>query len=80
MPYCSSFFIRFIASGKHIGKVVIKVRDEEADQVVTPSQKLVPAIPRTYVNPDKSYILVGTCRISVLFLIFPINFTRRSWL
>ncbi|XP_076763351.1 fatty acid synthase 1 [Xylocopa sonorina] len=51
---------RFMASGKHIGKVLLKIRDEEEKQkVVQPALKIVPAIPRTYMNPEKSYILVG---------------------
>ncbi|XP_067622493.1 fatty acid synthase isoform X2 [Eurosta solidaginis] len=51
---------RFMASGKHIGKVVIKVRDEEAGRKsVKPISRLVNAIPRTYMHPEKSYILVG---------------------
>lgn len=45
---------RFMASGKHIGKVLLKIREED-----TPNVKTVQAIPRTYMNPDKSYILVG---------------------
>lgn len=51
---------RFMATGKHIGKVLLKIRDEEAQKVVVqPVPKTVAAIPRTYMNPDKSYILVG---------------------
>ncbi|XP_017037404.1 fatty acid synthase [Drosophila kikkawai] len=51
---------RFMASGKHIGKVVIKVRDEEASKsAVQPKARLINAIPRTYMHPEKSYILVG---------------------
>uniref|UniRef100_A0A336MQ27 Fatty acid synthase n=1 Tax=Culicoides sonorensis TaxID=179676 RepID=A0A336MQ27_CULSO len=51
---------RFMASGKHIGKVVIKVRDEEAVKTPTkPTTKFVTSIPRTYLHSDKSYILVG---------------------
>lgn len=48
-----------MASGKHIGKVVIKVRDEEKQKTVMPSTKLVNAISRTYMHKEKSYILVG---------------------
>lgn len=44
-----------MATGKHIGKVVLRVRDEEA-----PAGKLVPAVPRTYFRPDRTYVLVGT--------------------
>ncbi|XP_046612929.1 fatty acid synthase [Neodiprion virginianus] len=50
---------RYMASGKHIGKVLLKIRDEESKKVVQPSLKTVAAIPRTYMNPDKSYLLVG---------------------
>ncbi|KAI4493375.1 hypothetical protein M0802_009435 [Mischocyttarus mexicanus] len=50
---------RFMATGKHIGKVLLKIRDEETQKVVQPFSKTVAAIPRTYMNPDKSYILVG---------------------
>ncbi|XP_062142806.1 fatty acid synthase [Drosophila sulfurigaster albostrigata] len=51
---------RFMASGKHIGKVVIKVRDEEdGKKALLPKSRLINAIPRTYMHPEKSYILVG---------------------
>nr|XP_018905067.1 PREDICTED: fatty acid synthase [Bemisia tabaci]XP_018905075.1 PREDICTED: fatty acid synthase [Bemisia tabaci] len=50
---------RFIGSGRHIGKVVLKIRDEESRKTQPATQKLVSAIPRTYMNPDKSYVLVG---------------------
>ncbi|CAH0546412.1 unnamed protein product [Brassicogethes aeneus] len=50
---------RFMASGKHIGKVLLKIRDEESRQAMVPKMKTVPAIPRTYMDPEKSYILVG---------------------
>jgi hypothetical protein len=53
------FVFRFIGSGKHIGKVLLKIRDEEPEKVMKPTTKLVSAIPRTYMNPDKSYVLVG---------------------
>lgn len=48
-----------MASGKHIGKVVIKVRDEEAQKAMQPTTKLINAISRTYMHKEKSYILVG---------------------
>nr|QNL15121.1 fatty acid synthase 1 [Meteorus pulchricornis] len=50
---------RFMATGKHIGKVLLKVRDEETRDIAQPSPKTVAAIPRTYMNPDKCYVLVG---------------------
>ncbi|XP_063635796.1 fatty acid synthase-like [Cydia splendana] len=48
---------RYMATGKHIGKVLIRVRDEEAN-VGQPS-RLIPALPRTYMHPGKSFVLVG---------------------
>ena len=48
-----------MASGKHIGKVVIKVRDEEQQKTIQPATKLINAISRTYMHKEKSYILVG---------------------
>ncbi|XP_061706554.1 fatty acid synthase-like [Cydia pomonella] len=49
---------RYMATGKHIGKVVIKVRDEEpANEKAMP--RLLPAMPRVYMHPEKSYVLVG---------------------
>ncbi|KAF2898262.1 hypothetical protein ILUMI_07913 [Ignelater luminosus] len=50
---------RFMASGKHIGKVLLKIRDEEPKKVQSPTTKTVTAIARTYMDPEKSYILVG---------------------
>ncbi|XP_043251796.1 fatty acid synthase isoform X1 [Colletes gigas] len=50
---------RFMATGKHIGKVLLKIREEEKKKVTSPVPKIVAAIPRTYMNPEKSYILVG---------------------
>lgn len=50
---------RYMASGKHIGKVVLKIRDEETKAIVKPATKLVTSIPRSYMNPDKTYVLVG---------------------
>ncbi|XP_065226660.1 fatty acid synthase-like [Planococcus citri] len=50
---------RYMATGKHIGKVVLKVKEEESQKVIKPAAKYVDAIPRTYMHPDKSYILVG---------------------
>ncbi|XP_063817309.1 fatty acid synthase [Pseudophryne corroboree] len=49
---------RFMAQGKHIGKVLIKVRDEEVGSA-RESEVLLPAIPRTSFPPTKSYIITG---------------------
>lgn len=50
---------RFMASGKHIGKVVVKLRDEENRKSLHPAVKTVNSIPRTYMDPEKSYVLIG---------------------
>lgn len=51
---------RFMASGKHIGKVSLQIREEESSrQQQAQRPKAVMAIPRTYMNPDKTYVLVG---------------------
>ncbi|KAK5643002.1 hypothetical protein RI129_009169 [Pyrocoelia pectoralis] len=50
---------RFMASGKHIGKVLLQIRDEESRENLIPSVKTVSAIARTYMDPDKTYVLVG---------------------
>ena len=53
-----------MATGKHIGKVVLKIREEEIEKVVEkPKQLLMEAVPKTYMNPDKSYILIGNFHI-----------------
>ncbi|XP_055683221.1 fatty acid synthase-like [Lutzomyia longipalpis] len=50
---------RFMASGKHIGKVLIKLRNEEEEKKILPASKLISAIPRTYFYKEKTYIVVG---------------------
>src|SRR6185436_6730925 len=62
---CEEAF-RFMASGKHIGKVLIKIRDETINnsqllRITNESLKSVTinAIKRTLFNPHKSYIITG---------------------
>ncbi|OXU23005.1 hypothetical protein TSAR_015483 [Trichomalopsis sarcophagae] len=45
---------RYMAAGKHIGKVIIKVRDEKESP-----NELMLALPRFYCLPDRSYIIFG---------------------
>ncbi|KAI8425437.1 hypothetical protein MSG28_007182 [Choristoneura fumiferana] len=49
---------RYMATGKHIGKVLIRIRDEESSGH-PPPPCLLPALPRTYMHPAKSCVLVG---------------------
>lgn len=50
---------RYMGSGKHIGKIVLKIRDEEPIAVIKPAIKLVTSIPQSYMDPSKTYVLVG---------------------
>lgn len=50
---------RFMAQGKHIGKVVIQVRTEEKEKVAIPPRVHFNALPRTTCNPTKSYVITG---------------------
>lgn len=46
---------RFMASGKHIGKVLLKVRRDPSDVESLP----ITVLPRIYCDPYESYILIG---------------------
>ncbi|KAL7024413.1 hypothetical protein ACKWTF_013028 [Chironomus riparius] len=46
---------RFLASGKHIGKVVLKIRENESDSATLP----ISVLPRVHCNPNYSYIICG---------------------
>ncbi|CAG2105802.1 unnamed protein product [Medioppia subpectinata] len=51
---------RYMTTGKHVGKVLIKIRDEEEEKiVVTPKTLVVKATTRTWFHPSKTYIIVG---------------------
>ena len=53
---------RYMTLGKHIGKVLIKIRDEEGPGpliVKNPTKITMSAITRTWFNPSKIYIILG---------------------
>ena len=50
---------RFMMSGKHMGKVVLKIRGEESDALSRPPEMEVDAVARTIFYPSKSYIIIG---------------------
>ncbi|GFR04445.1 fatty acid synthase, partial [Trichonephila clavata] len=50
---------RYMASGKHIGKVVIKIRSEEPQIKVAPTPIRVFAISNALFNPEQSYVIIG---------------------
>lgn len=46
---------RFLASGKHMGKVLLEIRKESTDIATLP----ISVLPRIYCYPDLSYIICG---------------------
>lgn len=49
-----------MAQGKHMGKIVVQIREEEADRPSTiPKPVKVPAIPRTLCDPELVYLIFG---------------------
>ncbi|KAL7036630.1 hypothetical protein ACKWTF_008883 [Chironomus riparius] len=46
---------RFLASGKHMGKVIVQIRENETDEMTLP----ITVLPRLYCNPEHSYIIPG---------------------
>jgi len=50
---------RFMSTGKHTGKVLLKIRNEEKKKVCPPTSITVNALARTEFTPAKVYIVVG---------------------
>ncbi|XP_046964244.1 fatty acid synthase-like [Vanessa cardui] len=51
---------RYMAAGKHIGKVIIKIRDEErSSRFVKPKNICVDAVPRYMCDEELVYVVVG---------------------
>jgi len=48
---------RFMASGKHIGKVLIRIGGEEAE--LMSNDPVIPTVQQTLFHPQKSYIITG---------------------
>lgn len=46
---------RYLSTGKHVGKVIIKVRENAYDEFTVP----IKALPRVYCNEDLVYIIPG---------------------
>lgn len=64
-----------MASGKHIGKVVLKLRDEQLEhKFAQPEMLRFDAIPRYLCRPDKSYIICGNA--TILLSSLPQPFSR----
>lgn len=50
---------RYMAQGKHMGKVLLKLRDEEPQKTVLPKPMKVRAVCRTLCHPQHSYLITG---------------------
>jgi len=50
---------RYMAAGKHIGKVLIKIRDEEEDRFIKPQAIKIKAYPRLTFDKNSSCIICG---------------------
>lgn len=50
---------RYMASGKHIGKVIVRIREEESDRFAKPHNLPVMAVPRYNCHEEHVYIVVG---------------------
>ncbi|OTF78844.1 Fatty acid synthase-like protein [Euroglyphus maynei] len=62
---CEKAF-RYMTTGKHMGKILIKIREEEiagnsdfAEIMARNDSLRIPALPRTVFHSDKSYIITG---------------------
>ncbi|CAL1277493.1 unnamed protein product [Larinioides sclopetarius] len=50
---------RYMAKGVHVGKVLLKIRDEEQSKIVVPKCLKLPAAPETLFYHNKVYIIIG---------------------
>ncbi|KRT82111.1 dehydrogenase, partial [Oryctes borbonicus] len=50
---------RYMGAGKHIGKVLIKIREEENQKLCHAPKTLFKALPRFYCKPECSYLICG---------------------
>ncbi|XP_037348616.1 fatty acid synthase [Talpa occidentalis] len=51
---------RYMAQGKHIGKVVVQVREEEPQEILKGARPvLMSAVSKTFCPPHKSYVITG---------------------
>lgn len=49
---------RYVGAGKHLGKVLIKIRNEELSTLGMPA-RTISATPKIFFNPNKSYVITG---------------------
>lgn len=65
LTYCSfgkdqiETAFRYMAAGKHIGKVIVKIRDEDRNIRGAPKRLYMDALPRYMCDENLSYVVVG---------------------
>nr|QMU95645.1 fatty acid synthase [synthetic construct] len=50
---------KLLEEGAQAGKLLVKIREEEAEKITLPAKKTFEAVPRTFFHPAKSYVIVG---------------------
>ncbi|KAK9891622.1 hypothetical protein WA026_015585 [Henosepilachna vigintioctopunctata] len=50
---------KYFQTTNHVGKILLKVREEEKSPICNPSFRSLKAIPKLFFNPCKSYIIIG---------------------
>ncbi|KAL0266678.1 UNVERIFIED_CONTAM: hypothetical protein PYX00_009160 [Menopon gallinae] len=55
---CEQAF-RYMTTGKHMGKVLLKLRDEEPEKICIPKPKYFLAEPRFFAADNKTYVVIG---------------------
>ncbi len=67
---------RYLGSGKHIGKVLLQMREDENDEVSLP----VSGFPYTYYDPKLTYVSFLTCYFALMpILEFILDNCWRTW-
>lgn len=61
-------------SFNYFGKIVLKIRDEESKKVIVPAPKQVLAVPKSFVDPEKTYVIIG----SFVYILYSLNF-KYKW-
>ena len=56
-----------MAAGKHVGKVLIRIRKEEDDLKAKPSLLYMKSEPRVICSASNSYVILGLYWIEILF-------------
>ncbi len=48
-----------MTAGQHIGKILIKIREEESVITAKPNNLLIEATPKFFCHPEKTYVVCG---------------------